>query len=180
MRRRFHVLNRQTHSWLAVVLSLPFLIIASTGVLLQLKKQLPWVQPPERRGTEASPALSLPRILDICRTVPGTGVSSWDDIRRIDVRPDRGMLKVWTHSNWEIQLDTASGAVLQTAYRRSDLIESIHDGSWFSPAVKFTLFLPSAVVLLVLIATGWYMFLLPGRVRRRGRRVAPPVGGNRG
>lgn len=177
MRRRFHVLNRKTHAWLAVVASVPIVVIASSGLLLQLKKQIAWVQPPELRGGGGETALSLPRILAICRTVPSAEVRDWADVRRIDVRPDRGILKVWTRNDSELQIDLATGAVLQAAHRRSDLIESIHDGSWFHPAVKFFVFLPTAAALLVLWATGWYMFLLPYRVRRRVRRARAETAG---
>jgi hypothetical protein len=99
-------------------------------------------------------------------------IESWDDINRIDVRPSRGILKVWAKSNREIQIDTKSGDVLQTAYRRSDLIESFHDGSWFGDGVKLGVFLPAGITLLVLWLTGMYLFFLPIYVRRRRKRSA--------
>ena len=71
----------------------------------------------------------MAQVLEICQNVPEARVESWSDINRIDVRPSRRMLKVWAKSNWEIQIDTQSGEVLQVAYRRSDLVEAIHDGS---------------------------------------------------
>ena len=171
MRRRFHVVNRKLHAWGAVLLGTPLLVIAASGILLQLKKQVPWVQPAEMRGAGGEPTISFARVLEACRTVPAAQVSSWRDVRRIDVRPDRGMLKVWAQNGWEVQIDTATGVVLQAAYRRSDLIEAIHDGSWFHPWIKYGLFLPAGLTLLGLWITGWYMFLLPYRVRRRIRRA---------
>ncbi len=63
-----------------------------------------------------------------------------------------------------------SALLLQVAQRRSDLIESIHDGSWFHDLVKHWLFLPAAVVLLLLWLTGMFMFFHPIVVRRRRRR----------
>lgn len=168
---RFSLLNRRVHYWAAIAIALPFGTVLATGILLQLKKQLPWVQPAEHRTT-AAPSLPLTQVLEIARGVPAAGVSSWNDIHRIDVRPDRGLLKVITKSNWEIQLDPASGAVLQTAYRRSDVIEAIHDGSWIHPAVKLGVFLPSAVVLVAMWATGLYLFALPIWSRRRRAAAA--------
>ena len=70
-------------------------------------------------------------------------------------------LKVRSNNRWEIQIDTHSGEVTQVAYRRSDLIEQIHDGSWFHDKVKLWIFLPSGIILFVLWITGFYMFLLP-------------------
>lgn len=164
---KFHVLNRKVHYWASIVVALPVLVIIVTGILLQLKKELPWVQPPEQRGVGKSPGVSLARILEVCRTIPEAEVRDWSDINRIDIRPSRGMLKVWAKSNWEIQLDADTAEVLQVAYRRSDLIESIHDGSWFHDLVKHWVFLPSALTLLLLWATGLYLFLLPFMVRRK-------------
>ena len=73
-------------------------------------------------------------------------------------------------SGWEVQVDTGTGKVLQTAYRRSDTIEMLHDGSWFHDRVKLYVFLPVAFVLLGLWITGVYLFVLPYGVRWRRRR----------
>jgi hypothetical protein len=163
------------HYWAAAIVALPILSIVCTGLLLQVKKQVPWVQPPEQRGIGTEPEISFAEVLDICRTVPEAGVETWDDVNRVDVRPSRGMLKVWAKSDWEIQIDTRTGEVLQTAYRRSDLIESIHDGSWFGDGVKFWVFLPSGAVLLLLWVTGIYLFVLPFLARGRRKRAARPT-----
>src|SRR5688572_30839540 len=171
---KFHLLNRKVHYWASVVVALPLLVVICSGLLLQLKKQVPWVQPPELRGSGKEPAVSFAQVLEICRGVPEAGVKSWADISRVDVRPSRGMLKVWAASNWEIQIDAASGKVLQTAYRRSDLIESIHDGSWFGDKVKYWVFLPGGAILLLLWLTGMYLFVLP-YLRRGGSRRAAAV-----
>jgi uncharacterized iron-regulated membrane protein len=59
--------------------------------------------------------------------------------------------------------------VLQTMVRRSDLIESLHDGSWFHDRAKLWIFFPVALALLGLWATGVYLWLLPALTRRRRR-----------
>jgi uncharacterized iron-regulated membrane protein len=164
---KLQVVGRKIHYWGAIALALPLLVILSTGILLQLKKQIPWVQPPEQRGVGGEPLLSLPEVLAICRRVPAAQVRDWSDVNRIDVRPARGMLKVWAKSDWEVQIDLRTGQVLQVARRRSDLIESIHDGSWFHERVKLGLFLPAGLMLLVLWITGVYLFVLPFAARRR-------------
>jgi len=164
---KFHLLTRKVHYWGAIVIAVPVVIIICTGLLLQVKKQVSWVQPTELKGSGSEPAISFDRILESCRSVSEAGIRTWDDIDRIDVRPSKGMLKVLARNRWEIQLDSATGDVLQAAYRRSDVIESIHDGSWFHDAAKLYLFLPAGAILLVLWITGIYLFLLPIRVRRR-------------
>ncbi|HYP27859.1 MAG TPA: PepSY domain-containing protein [Blastocatellia bacterium] len=170
---RFQVLNRKVHYWAAIAISVPSLIIIVSGLFLQLKKDFSWVQPPERRGAGTEPAISFDQVLEICRNVSSAEVRQWDDINRIDVRPSRGMLKVTAKNNWEIQIDSKTGEVLQVAYRRSDVIESIHDGSWFHDRVKLWVFLPTGATLLTLWVTGIVLFFLPIVVRwRRKRRLS--------
>jgi uncharacterized iron-regulated membrane protein len=166
------ILHRRLHRWGAAAVAVPFLVVLCTGVLLQLKKQLAWVQPPEQRGAAEAPALALPDVLARVRAVPEMGVRTWDDVDRIDVRPGKGLVKVVSRTRWEVQLDAATGAVLQTAYRRSDLLESLHDGSWFHELAKLGVFLPTALVVLGLWVTGVYLFLLPIRARRENHRRA--------
>lgn len=75
--------------------------------------------------------------------------------------PGKGLLKVVSTNRCEIQLCASTGNLLQIAQRRSDLIESLHDGSWFHPAAKLWVFLPVGVVLLGLLLTGLYLFFVP-------------------
>ena len=170
---KFNFYNRKVHYWASIIVALPILIVIVSGLLLQTKKYVTWIQPPEQRGAGVNPTISLPQILEICRAVPEAEIKTWDDINRLDVRPSRGMLKVRANNNWEIQIDTETGAILQTAFRRSDIIESIHDGSFFHDAVKTWIFTPSGVVLLLLWLTGIYLFILPFWVRRRRKNLKP-------
>lgn len=162
--------SRKAHRVGALVSALPLLVVLLSGVLLQLKKEWTWVQPPTRRGAEARLAASWDDVLASVRAVPEAAVESYADIERIDVQPRRGLLKVQCRSGFEVQLDAVSAAVLQVAYRRSDLIEAIHDGSWFHERAKLWVFLPAALVLCALWATGVHLWLVPHLVRRRRRR----------
>jgi len=168
------VWNRKLHRWGAIAVALPFLIVIATGLLLQLKKQVPWVQPAEQKGSAGAPTLSLPAILEIVAAIPQLEMTKWDDIDRIDARPSKGMVKVIGKTRWEAQLDITTGEVLQTAYRRSDLIEALHDGSWFHPNFKTFVFFPAAIVVLGLWITGIYLWVLPYLARRQNaqRRTA--------
>ena len=163
--------NRKLHRWGAVATALPFVVVIATGILLQVKKQVPWVQPPEQRTTSHVPSVTMEQIITAARSIPEAQVASWDDIDRLDVRPGKGIVKVIAKSRWELQLDLADARVLQSTYRRSDLIESLHDGSFFSDAAKLGIFLPSGLIVLGLWMTGVYLWLLPIRARaeKRGR-----------
>ena len=164
----FNVLNRKVHYWASFVVALPVLVIIATGLLLQSKKHWTWVQPAEQRGAGSTPALSLEQLLTSVRAVPELGVTGWPDVNRIDVRPSKGIAKVWLNNGWEAQVDLQTAEVLQVAYRRSELIESIHDGSFFGGDwVKMGLFLPAGITLLVLWLGGMWMWWVPFRARRQ-------------
>lgn len=171
--------SRKLHRWGAIFTLAPLLLVIATGLLLQLKKQVPWIQPPTQRGSAGGePSLSFQQILEIASGVPDADIADWDDIDRLDVQPGRGMVKVQAKSRYEVQIDTRSGEVLQVAYRRSDLIEKLHDGSFFGDVAKLWIFLPSGAVLLCLWLTGAYLWLLPivskraGRIRRSAARAS--------
>lgn len=167
----FNVLNRKVHYWAGAIIAVPLLVIAGTGSVLQLKKHWAWVQPPEQRGGVKAPVIELSGILESLKAEPALHVKSWNEVNRLDVRPDRGIVKAWLKSNWEAQIDLGTGKILQIAYRRSDWIESIHDGSIFGDPVKLGLFFPSAIGLVLLWLGGIWMFLYPFLARRRVRKA---------
>lgn len=141
-----------------------------TGILLQLKKDVDWIQPPTMIGENIQNlSLSFDKILDISSSVGEANISSWEDVDRLDVRPNKGIVKVRAKNNWEIQIDTFTGEVIQTAYRRSDIIEKLHDGSWFNDKIKLWVFFPSGVILLGLWLTGVYMLARPYYVKLKRR-----------
>lgn len=167
----FNVLNRKVHYWASFIVALPLLVIIGTGLLLQLKKQWTWVQPAEKRGTGKVPVIGFPEILESLKRVPEMGVASWSDVNRLDVRPDKGVVKVWLHNGHEVQVDLGTGDVLHTAYRRSDVIEAIHDGSFFAGDwTKLGLFLPAGITLFLLWLGGLWMWWVPFIAKRRQRQ----------
>jgi uncharacterized iron-regulated membrane protein len=169
---RLSILSRRLHRWGAIAIGLPVLSVIASGILLQVKKQVPWVQPHEERTDQVTPSVDWGLILAAAKGVPGAGVRGWEDIDRVDVRPGKGILKVVTTSRWEVQMALASGEVLQVAYRRSDLIESLHDGSFYGDRAKLAIFLPSGIVLFGLWLTGVYLWLLPYLTKRKRAKLA--------
>ena len=167
----FNVLNRKVHYWASAVIAVPLFIIICTGSVLQLKKHWSWVQPPEQRGSVTTPVIELSGILAALQKEPSLNVKSWDDVNRLDVRPDKGVVKAWLKSDWEAQIDLGTGEILQIWFRRSDWIESIHDGSIFGDVVKLGLFFPTAIGLVLLWLGGMWMWLYPFLARKRVRRA---------
>lgn len=170
LRTRLNRWSRSWHRWAAIIVLVPALVIFATGVVLHFKKVVPWIQPTEQRGTGEVPVVSLEQVLTAASSAPEAGISAWSDVSRIDVRPGRGIAKVQARSGWEVQVDLGTGEVVQSAYRRSDLIESIHDGRYFGgDAVAWGVFTPTGVLLVALLVTGAYLWMVPILSRRRHR-----------
>ncbi|MEL7113797.1 MAG: PepSY-associated TM helix domain-containing protein [Pseudomonadota bacterium] len=166
---------RQVHYWLSLAVAVPTVIILVAGIFLMLKKEVAWIQPATERGIVSGelPAIGFDQMLEAARKHPEAQIENWTDIDRIDLRVGKGIAKLRAKSGWEVQVDTSSGEVLNVAYRRSDVIEQIHDGSFFSDAVKLYIFLPTGVLLILMWGTGLYLFLLP-RFRKKKKLVARP------
>lgn len=138
-------------------------LIIGAGLLLQLKKEIDWIQPPTINGAAPTsiPTQTMEDLFAAAQSAVELELTDWRDLSRVDLKPDKGIVKFVAANNWEAQIDTATGEVLQIAYRRSDIIESLHDGSFFADWVKLYVFFPSALILLTLWGTGVYLFFLP-------------------
>jgi uncharacterized iron-regulated membrane protein len=169
---KLNVLNRKVHYWASAIIAIPLFIVACTGALLQLKKHWTWVQPPEQRGSVKAPAIDLSHILETLKAHDTLDVDGWHHVKRLDVRPDKGVVKAWLTSDWEAQIDLGTGKIMQIAYRRSDWIESIHDGSIFGDGVKLGIFFPAAIGLILLWLGGVWMFVYPFLNRRKRRAIS--------
>lgn len=154
MKSNLRKTSRSMHLWIAVTILLPVAIVIASGLLLQVKKEFSWVQPPTQKGTNSIPTLSFEEILTAAKSVPEAEIASWDDVDRLDVRPGKGVIKIQSNNHWEIQIDATSAEVLSSEYRRSNTIEAIHDGSWFFEGAKLWIFLPVGILLFVMWITG--------------------------
>lgn len=176
MAKNWNWWSRKLHRWGALLTAIPMLLVIVSGLLLQVKKQVTWVQPPTIKGSEknSTPSQDWESILSIASTDPNTEVDEWDDIDRLDVRPSKGIVKVQCKNRWELQVDLQNGEILSSTYRRSDWIESLHDGSFFSDAAKLWVFLPNGLVLLGLWLTGVWLWYLPFGKRLGKKKNAIP------
>lgn len=167
------VLFRKIHHWGSITIAPVLIIMIGAGILLMLKKEIDWLQPPTVRGVSVDiPSVTLAQMFEAVRAEPEAGINSWADLDRVDVKPDKGVIKFVGVNDWEVQVDTATGKVLQVAYRRSDTIEKIHDGTWFADWAKLYVFLPAGVGLLILWLTGTYLFALTEVKKAQKRRKA--------
>ena len=165
---KFTQLNRITHNWLSIIVALPILLILVTGVLLVFKKDFDWIQPPSHKGQSlATPAISMEDILIKVSSTRQAENLEWHQFERIEFKPSKGIMKFITPDLWEIQVDSTTGNILSVEQRRSDLIESLHDGSFFGRYVKYFMSFPAAIIMIILSLSGLYMFFYPILKRRK-------------
>jgi uncharacterized iron-regulated membrane protein len=159
------VLNRRVHSWGSILIAVPLLFIIGSGILLLLKKDISWIQPETIQGAGVIPVVSFDQILKAAASVQEAEIRTWADIKRIDVQPAKGVAKITTSSNYEVQIDIKTARILSAQNRRSDVIESIHDGSFLHDNVKYYVSLPSGIILFILLITGVVLFFHPYYVK---------------
>ena len=99
-------------------------------MLLLVKKEFEWIQPTTVKTSARVSTLTLEQILVSVQSISELDIKGWQDIDRLDIRPNKGVIKVQTQQSIEVQLDWATGEVLKVAQRRSDVIESIRNGTF--------------------------------------------------
>ncbi|NQV56482.1 MAG: PepSY domain-containing protein, partial [Rhodospirillales bacterium] len=141
-RRRFNliVFCRKYHYVLGFVVIIPWLIVASSGLLLQVRYEVPWVMPQLQKGSEGAPTFQFENILRKAKLIPNIGISDWRDVWRLYVYPNEGIVSIRTKKRWQVQFDAQTGELLDLSRRRTDLIEDVHEGKWMG--ANLWLFLP--------------------------------------
>src|SRR5687767_10346141 len=125
---------RKVHRTTGALLFVFFFIVAVTGLLLGWKKHSGDALLAKSRGGVSSSPSEWLSVDSLRRNAmrhaqayhPGVALT----IDRIDIRPDKGMVKFIFIENYTgLQLDLTTGELLHAETRRSDFVEQIHDGS---------------------------------------------------
>lgn len=172
--RWYRKLHRYTGSWLLFF----FFSIAITGLLLGWKKHSGgYILPDTEKGSSTNLAewLSFDSLQHIAQRVVQEKLPGYDGtIDRMDVRPDKGTVKVSFKDHfYEVQVDGATGKVLAVNLRKSDIIEQLHDGSILDTlfninngAVKLGYTTLAGLGLLILSISGFWLWYNPKRIRK--------------
>lgn len=126
---------RKVHRLTGALLFVFFFIVAITGLILGWKKNTGgYILAETHKGKSTDAKGWLPihelqtKAIGYARERISADIS--DKIDRIDVRPDKGMVKfVFVEAYWGVQVDMTTGELLHIERRRSDFFEHIHDGT---------------------------------------------------
>ncbi len=167
---------RKVHRITGALLFAFFFIVAITGLLLGWKKQTGLLPKSEKGLSNNSkdwlPVDSLQAKADVY-LLDSISPNLSLKMDRIDIRPDRGMVKfVYADHYWGLQLDCTTGELLRIDKRASDFIEQIHDGSIIDHKITGTDFFKliytsiMGVALLIFTITGFWLWYGPKRMRK--------------
>ena len=171
---------RKAHRITGISLFLFFFIVSLTTILLGWKKDSAgYLLAETQTGTtynveEWLPLDSLSSRAEIVMR-EHLGPDSTLEVDRMDVRPDKGIVKVsFKNSYWGLQLDGATGKTLSIALRRSDFIEDLHDGSYLdrvfeteNEIFKLTYTSIMGIALLLFTVTGFWLWYGPKRMKKK-------------
>ncbi len=147
---------RLTHKWTAIVVAVPLIFLTATGIFLQVRKPVDWIQPGTAKGVAPfEPQVTPDQVLTALRGVPEAEVETWSDLKVLDFRPEKGIIKVRNPNELETQVDASTGEVIKTQQRRNDFVNSWHDGSAWG--MRLSVFLIAAVLILYLGLSGLYL-----------------------
>jgi uncharacterized iron-regulated membrane protein len=174
---------RKVHRATGAALFIFFFIIAITGILLGWKSHSTnLIIPQSYKGSSVDLQNWLPidslhkKALLILKDSISSDLSA--DLDRIDIRKNKGMVKfIFENHTWEIQLDGATGNVLNIGKRHSDFIEDLHDGiildTWFNTSSKpFRVIYTSimGLALLLFTITGFWLWYGPKRLKKHRKK----------
>lgn len=168
-------LSRVWHRYIGTSLAFFLLISALTGILLSLKKDISFLQPPTQKVSQLDgqkwlsiEEMQLKANEAFYQKYPE---QSNNRIKRMDVRPNKGIAKViYENGDWEVQINAYTGAQLSIAKRHSDWIERLHDGSIISDVFKVISMNFLGIGLVLMITTGLWLWYGPKRFRKLRRR----------
>lgn len=171
---------RRSHRLIGVCAALFLMVIAVTGFLLALKREIAWMRPTEKDGPKSE---SMAEVVDLHTVMAAVYALQLPEIQeighvdRIDYRPKDNVFKVVSKTGWkEVQVNGKTGQVLNVADRNDSFIETIHDMSFWHDNARTYIAPVVATALFALSCTGVYMYVNPILRRRKYLRDKAKAG----
>ncbi|MDQ0862143.1 PepSY-associated TM helix domain-containing protein [Bacillus sp. V2I10] len=165
--------SRKVHKWAGLILSVVFMFIAVTGLLLVYYIPL-GLGTDLKTGVKADPSKSIPieKVISITTSQELPGIKSVEDIFRIELSPGSNVFRVRLENNQEVQIDASTGKVLSTKPDYSGFLISLHDGSTFGNLYRYSALTMAGLSLILLSFSGYYMIGFPLYKRLMARKNA--------
>ena len=150
------------HLWAGVMITVLVVVVAITGVMLNHKRLFGFQpDPPAAARTGLEGAMSMRELVSAARSaIDKQAVAAGID--RLDVRPDKGLMKVRFEDRLTTEVTVAihTGKVLSVGERDDVFLEKLHSGEIFGD--NWVLLSDvMAIGLLILLLTGTWLWLYP-------------------
>lgn len=189
-KRRANLLKlaRKIHRTTGAALFVFFFVVALTGLFLGWKKHSGGlILADSYKGRSTDPKDWLPihalREAAIKHARENIAAKISPEIDRIDVRPDKGMVKfIFVEGYWGVQVDLTTGELLHIERRYSDLIENLHDSSFADRVfgtsygqIKLVYTSIMGLALMTFTITGFWLWFGPRRFKKHNRELAGSI-----
>ncbi len=171
---------RNLHKLIGLFACLFLCALSLTGFFLAMKSRFGWIRPEAQSGTEYASTAELAPIhvvLDAAFSAGFEEVKTVEDIDRLELHAEDRIWKVLSKENYrEIQIDGVTGEILSRGQRNDQLLEQLHDFSFFSDTLHDWVLPLIAFALFILSLSGVIMYLVPVFRRWKFNRKHPGKG----
>lgn len=156
---------RNLHKIIGLICCLFLCVISLTGFFLAMKSRFGWIRPDAQAGTEfAHPSELAPihLVLDAAFAAGFSEVKVIEDIDRLEFHAEDRIWKILSKEGFrEIQIDGVTTEVLSRGQRNDQMLEQLHDMSFFSDWLHDLVLPLVAGGLFLLSLSGVIMYMVP-------------------
>lgn len=149
---------RKSHRVVALIITLPLIMVGLSGVVLQLRNQFESIQP-KAVSAELVPGSTYLTFEKIIET------HGKEDIDQIILRPGKKNLSLRMKDGMEIQIHPQTGEVLKKAPRLTNFLIDLHQGTWLGKFGQYGIYFPASIGFCFLILSG--IIIYPFKKKRR-------------
>jgi uncharacterized iron-regulated membrane protein len=138
---------RKYHRVVALIFTLPLILVGITGLVLQLRNQLEVIQP-KAISAELSTDTNFITLEKILQSHDG------EQIDQIIYKPGKKNLSIRMKDGMEVQIHPQSGEVLKKAMRMTNVLIDFHQGTWLGSIGQYFIHFPAGLAFVFLIISG--------------------------
>lgn len=142
---------RNLHAYVGLAATVPLLLIALSGLVLQLRNQFEAIQPATVRSSLEEGRALLPMEKVLSMFSPG-------EVEQVIFRPGKANYSLRLKNGHELQLHPQTGEILKDLPRRSGWLIELHQGSWLGPVGQYGIHFGAGLALLFLLLSGIKIF----------------------
>lgn len=156
---------KKYHAYASLIILIPFFITVVTGSLLMLRHYSTFVRPERPIVSHKEIKINFSDILENLIKREELSIRSQQDISKVVLRPNKGLIYVYSMAREQIVLDGRNGRILSIDPHRVGFLISLHEGIFFGKNIRDFVFFPSSILLLFIGFSGmillYRLYILP-------------------